>query len=304
MHRAEPACLTNLLKGVTMTADARLLQQSIARSHKLARLSDKSKILFFYLVPHFNSHGKMNGDAYYIKGACVPLLEDFTINLIEECLKEIHLHTNVKRYQHEGLWYLQSMNFEEHQSGLRRRGADKLPSYGGSTPDTLCIRIPALPHNSSTTPVPLPPDVDVDIDKDDDVDSKPPAPKKIKKPEKKKYREFVQMTEEEHDKLVARFGAKGTADWLDRVDLYIGSTGKTKTYKDHYRTVLSWAQRDNDNGIGQQAQKPSSQNTATYFCRKCGDEHRYHDETYKQCHIARAKEFKAIELQKEKERNG
>jgi len=64
--------------------------------------------------------------------------------------------------------------------------------------------------------------------------------------EKDIYAEFVKMTKDEHDKLVAKFGKEGTADWIERLNLWKGSKGK-QTNSD-YMTILSWERREHTNG--------------------------------------------------------
>jgi len=57
-------------------------------------------------------------------------------------------------------------------------------------------------------------------------------------PRKKKFGEFVFLTDEEYGKLVETDGKEFTDACIERLDNYIGSKGKK--YKSHYRTILSW----------------------------------------------------------------
>lgn len=59
-----------------------------------------------------------------------------------------------------------------------------------------------------------------------------------KGPEKKKYAEFVRMTEEEYEKLIERYGMPFTVACIEELDNYKGAKGKT--YKNDYRAILSW----------------------------------------------------------------
>ena len=61
---------------------------------------------------------------------------------------------------------------------------------------------------------------------------------KKRTPEKKKYAEFVKMTEDEYEKLVSRFGKSFTEACIETLDNYKGSKGVT--YKSDYRTILNW----------------------------------------------------------------
>lgn len=67
--------------------------------------------------------------------------------------------------------------------------------------------------------------------------------KKVTKDSPKKlYLEFVKLTEEEHKKLIDKFGTTETNDFIERLNNYIGSKG-TK-YKSHYHTILNWNRKD------------------------------------------------------------
>ena len=69
-----------------------------------------------------------------------------------------------------------------------------------------------------------------------------PVPKKPKSsekgPEKKKYAEFVRMTEEEYERLIEKYGLPFTVACIEELDNYKGAKGKT--YKNDYRAILSW----------------------------------------------------------------
>ena len=71
--------------------------------------------------------------------------------------------------------------------------------------------------------------------------------KEIKEKEynkKKKYHEFVFLTEEEHQKLNVVFGGE-LEDKIETLNNYIGSTGKK--YQSHYHTLISWDNKDKKN---------------------------------------------------------
>ncbi|MFA5877543.1 MAG: hypothetical protein WC880_04245 [Candidatus Paceibacterota bacterium] len=119
-------------KPATKRSPGRMLRQAVSQSKKLAALSQDSLALFFLLIPHFNNHGKMAGNPFTVKGTVAPLIAWLDVPAIERCLSEISEKTNVKWFQYEGLWYLQSLSWREHQE-LRedRLGKDHLPNYPG-----------------------------------------------------------------------------------------------------------------------------------------------------------------------------
>jgi len=74
-----------------------------------------------------------------------------------------------------------------------------------------------------------------------------PPPKPPKKPrkeskesteEKKKYADYVSMTESNYNALVSKYGTMFADECISILDNYKGSKGKA--YKDDYRAILSW----------------------------------------------------------------
>ncbi len=62
----------------------------------------------------------------------------------------------------------------------------------------------------------------------------------------------VKLTSEEHAKLEERIGKPATDLMIERLDLYLGQTGKR--YKSHYATILNWSNKDRE-------EKTNSQNS-------------------------------------------
>ena len=56
--------------------------------------------------------------------------------------------------------------------------------------------------------------------------------------DKERFLDFVMLSEDEHQKLVNRFGGELTNKAIEKLNNYIGSTGKK--YKSHYFTMLNW----------------------------------------------------------------
>lgn len=59
---------------------------------------------------------------------------------------------------------------------------------------------------------------------------------------KKKFLEFVLLTDDEYSKLKERFGTQWADERIDRLNSYLWSTWKR--YKSHYFTILSWSKND------------------------------------------------------------
>jgi hypothetical protein len=59
---------------------------------------------------------------------------------------------------------------------------------------------------------------------------------------KKRYLNYVLLAEEEHEKLVDKFGKEKTDDLIYRLNNHIGSKGAK--YKSHFFTLLNWERND------------------------------------------------------------
>lgn len=132
------------------SAAGRMINQDIALSAKVTSLSAEALSLFCLLIPHLNSHGKMAANPYVVKGNVCPLIEWLPVEKVGACLVEISAKTNVKWWRDDrGLYYLQSLNWKDHQS-LRedRLGPDHLPDYPGDEKATPGI----LPEYAGTNP--------------------------------------------------------------------------------------------------------------------------------------------------------
>lgn len=66
--------------------------------------------------------------------------------------------------------------------------------------------------------------------------------KNDKKDKEDLYGEFVRLEKVEYERLVDRLGEPSTLDYIDRLNNYIGSSGKK--YKSHYHTILQWVRKD------------------------------------------------------------
>jgi hypothetical protein len=141
-------------------SEGRMIRKDISRSQRVAKLSAKALALFTMLIPHYNAHGKMDGNPHTIKGTVVPFINWFDISTITRCLHEISEKTNVKYFQVDRCWYLHSLNYDEHQA-LKRKGRDYLPSCSGVVPD-----------KSGTTPGLVRPEVEVEVEVEREVDQK------------------------------------------------------------------------------------------------------------------------------------
>ena len=77
-------------------------------------------------------------------------------------------------------------------------------------------------------------DIYIDKDKDNNINNT----SNTSSEKKKKFGDFIYLTEREYQKLVELYGTDFTDACIARLDNYIGSHGKR--YKSHYRTILNW----------------------------------------------------------------
>lgn len=113
--------------------DGRMVRKDVSDSLKIAALSPQAAVLFFMLIPHYNSHGKMNGGPGHIKDEIVPHIDYFTYDNLAGYLLEISDKTNVKWFRRDGRYWIHSLKFlSDHQKlDAKKLGADLLPSYSG-----------------------------------------------------------------------------------------------------------------------------------------------------------------------------
>lgn len=77
---------------------------------------------------------------------------------------------------------------------------------------------------------------------------------KVKEIKKEIYKEKhgelenVFLSPDEYQKLITRYSQKTAEKYIDKLSLYMDSTGKS--YRSHYATILAWLRRDNVKELG------------------------------------------------------
>jgi hypothetical protein len=136
----------------------RMIRTDISKSDKYAELTPPAAVLFAMLIPHYNSHGKMQAEPYTIKGTVCPKVPYIVATLpantdeieqieakygtcprlVSDLLTEITEKTNVKWFKApDGIHYIHSLKYEEHQKLTKKKGEDRLPSFPGEQVDDL-----------------------------------------------------------------------------------------------------------------------------------------------------------------------
>jgi len=85
----------------------------------------------------------------------------------------------------------------------------------------------------------------------------------------KTFGEYVELTENEHEKLIVKHGQETTARFIQKLNNYIGQNGKNK-YKNHYYTLLNWIQNEEEKGGNNGGNKQNSSNWVEKFKNPAG----------------------------------
>jgi phage replication O-like protein O len=68
---------------------------------------------------------------------------------------------------------------------------------------------------------------------------------------KEKHLDFVFLSSDQYKKLIDKFGEEKTKDWIEALNLHLGSKG-SKKYKDHYFTILNWDRMEKEKNRGKE----------------------------------------------------
>ncbi len=121
--------------------------------------------------------------------------------------------------------YYRFIDKREKDTARKRRAREAEKEAAGLPP-------PSSPAPSP--PAPLPP---AEEEQAEEPKEKPKKSSKAK-PDKKKYADFVSMTEEEYGKLIGEYGEEAAKRMVEILNNYKGSTGKP--YKSDYLAILNW----------------------------------------------------------------
>ena len=202
----------------------RIIKESITTSETIDQLSLGAEVFFYRLIVSCDDFGRMDARPPILLAKCFPLrVGRVKHSDIHSWLKELSTARLVVLYAN-GHEYLQVTTWDKHQR--KRANFSKYPA-----PDDEGIH---LLSNDSEPPTN---DCHMLLEKRETRNEK-----RETRNEKREYGDCVTLTPDEHQKLIDAFGESGTAQRIERLSLYKGSTGKK--YKSDYLTILSWEQRD------------------------------------------------------------
>jgi hypothetical protein len=202
-------------------AEGRMLKRNISESRRLADLkTDSARLLWTWIIPFLDSEGRFYASPDMIKGKIVPRISTFTLKNIPIYIEDMARIGLITLYQIDGEKLLQYRNFDIFQKIQKEREAAPLP--GPEKGKEIEIRSGLNQDKIETTL----------------SEVKLREVKLREEKEKRKFLEFVFLTEEEHQKLIEKFGEKVTQEKIEILNLGIGSKGYK--YKSHYHTILKW----------------------------------------------------------------
>lgn len=108
-------------------ARIRSVKPEFWNDRKLSRLSRDARLLYIALWNQSDEHGRLHGDARYIKGHCFPYDDDLGLGDIERLIKELDEAGRIVQYVHDGDPYLYLPNLSKHQRLESAKQESRLP---------------------------------------------------------------------------------------------------------------------------------------------------------------------------------
>jgi hypothetical protein len=152
----------------------RMLNRDVSDSHGIAALSPEAAVLFFMIIPHLNSYGKLNGGAGYIKDLVCPFVQYITFNKIPSLMVEISQKTNMKYWCQDSRCWIHAIHFLTDHQNLRpeRMGSDSLPQWPGIVDENLSPVLSPVPspQKLNISQAQVPPEVEVEVEVKEEVE--------------------------------------------------------------------------------------------------------------------------------------
>lgn len=113
-------------------ARGRMIDKRISKSKKLAGLKhDRSRVLYFMILPHLDVEGKFTGDPEEIKEDCCPKLRYSVIKIAESIIELTDIGL-LRLYEIDGHPFIQYTKFDDFQLGIRKdkEAPSRIPDPG------------------------------------------------------------------------------------------------------------------------------------------------------------------------------
>ena len=197
----------------------RIIKESICTSAEVEVLTWQQEVFWYRLLVQCDDFGCMDARPEILRARCFPLrLERVSAKDISGFMKVMVDTGLIEVYVVEGIPYLYVTKWEKHQQQRAKRRKFPAPDSNGY-------------QMISDAPV---------IQSESEIESETESLSEKKNIKEKKYevKAGVFLTSEETDKLIGQFGETGANERIEKLSLYLLSTGKK--YKSHYYTILNW----------------------------------------------------------------
>jgi len=230
------------------------MKESIRTSKSVNAMTDFQYRCWSYLITYVDDYGRGSADPELLKGFVFPRLKAIRESDISKALAELERIGSIRLYTVDGEPYFCFPNWSEHQRIQTKKSKFPEPPTecnDNSRYSTVNHGEPPPEYESNPNPNTNPnPEYERETR---EINSRSSSPKKIK------YSDFVEMTEEEYEKLIENYGEETVQSYVDDLNNYKGSTGKK--YKSDYLTILTWIKRGNAKTGNTYSQSQSEQPT-------------------------------------------
>jgi hypothetical protein len=113
-------------------AESRLIYNSISTSERVSSLGVKGALLFTWLITHCDTQGRIQGKPKVVKHLVVPLIDEITVEDVEEALELMEEQKLIQRYEdNTARPLIQVVDWWEWQKGLRYKVASHYQAPDG-----------------------------------------------------------------------------------------------------------------------------------------------------------------------------
>ena len=212
----------------------RIIKESVCTSENIDLLSIEAEAFFYRLIVSCDDYGRIDSRLSILRAKCFPLkLDKIKEKDIDKWLKELIAADLIIYYQNNGRPYLEFKTWQDHQQVRANKSKCPGPNDEGSQ----LIEIDSN-RNQSQANAPVTRNTLIDNREANTAAPTQTGSGKKLKPEKKAYAEFVHMTEDEHGKLTAEYGADLVNKFIDKLNTHKGASGQT--YKSDYFAIRKW----------------------------------------------------------------
>ena len=214
---------------------ARNIKPGFFKNETLGEIGAAGMILFAGLWCMADREGRLEDRPKRIKVEVLP----YDNTSVDKLLKALSDSGFIRRYSVNSCKYIQIINFRKHQNPHIKEAASSIPA-----PDENSISTVQEPEKHRSRPADslIPDSLIPDSGFSDSKDSLIKEGGEVEG-QKKRFGEFVKLTESQHLTLIQKFGEAGTRERIEDLDIYIGKIGAQsagKKYKSHYHTILAF----------------------------------------------------------------